>query len=142
MLHDKVHSGQTEKRRAHRKEFGMPVRSLELGLTGKTDTVEYGGDGTIGIVEMKRGKPKAKEMDEITKTSMIFAPERIQKPMYSSSTIGTAGAALGTTKGEDCPIIAIKLEPHVVQRCASSELPCLQLLHRTNATMTAVTPLN
>jgi CRISPR-associated exonuclease Cas4 len=65
ILHDKTHSGQKEKRRTTRKEFGMPVRSLELGLSGKTDTVEYCDDGTIRIVEMKRGRPKAKGMDEI-----------------------------------------------------------------------------
>jgi CRISPR-associated exonuclease Cas4 len=65
ILHDKAHSGQKEKRRTARKEFGMPVRSLELGLSGKTDTVEHGEDGSVRIVEMKRGRPKAKGMDEI-----------------------------------------------------------------------------
>jgi len=65
ILHDKVHAGKKEKRRTIRSDFGMPVRSLELGLSGKTDTVEYGDDGTIRIVEMKRGKPKTKGMDEV-----------------------------------------------------------------------------
>jgi CRISPR-associated exonuclease Cas4 len=65
ILHDKVHSGQREKRRKTRKEFGIPVRSLELGLSGKTDTVEHREDGTICIVEMKRGRPKVKGMDEV-----------------------------------------------------------------------------
>jgi CRISPR-associated exonuclease Cas4 len=65
ILHNKVHSGQREKRRTTCKEFGIPVRSLELGLSGKTDTVEHREDGTIRIVEMKRGKPKAKGMDEV-----------------------------------------------------------------------------
>ncbi len=65
LLHEKVHSGETEKRRDTRTDFGMPVRSLELGLSGKTDTVEKNEDGTIRIVEMKRGRAKTKGMDEI-----------------------------------------------------------------------------
>jgi len=65
ILHDKVHAGKQEKRRTIRSDFGMPVRSLELGLSGKTDTVEYCDDGTIRIVEMKRGRPKTKRMDEV-----------------------------------------------------------------------------
>jgi CRISPR-associated exonuclease Cas4 len=65
ILHEKVHSGKSEKRRATRTEFGMPVRSLELGLSGKTDTVEWSDDGSIRIVEMKRGRSKTKGMDEI-----------------------------------------------------------------------------
>jgi len=65
IFHDKVHSGKSEKRRATRTRFGMPVRSLELGLSGKTDTVEYGDSGTVHIVEMKRGRSKTKGMDEI-----------------------------------------------------------------------------
>lgn len=65
LLHEKVHSGETEKRRNMHTAFGMPVRSLELGLSGKTDTVEKSDDGTIRIVEMKRGRAKAKGMDEI-----------------------------------------------------------------------------
>ena len=65
LLHEKVHSGETEKRRDTHTAFGMPVRSLELGLSGKTDTVEKNEDGTIHIVEMKRGRAKIKGMDEI-----------------------------------------------------------------------------
>lgn len=41
------------------------MRSLELGLSGKTDTVEYDDDGTVRIIEMKRGRSKTKGMDEI-----------------------------------------------------------------------------
>jgi hypothetical protein len=29
----------------------MPIQSLELGLSGKTDAVEYGTDGSVFIVE-------------------------------------------------------------------------------------------
>lgn len=64
LLHKRVHSGTSETRPGRRKEFGIPVRSLELGLTGKTDAVEYLPDGGIYIVEYKRGKPKKGLMDE------------------------------------------------------------------------------
>jgi CRISPR-associated exonuclease Cas4 len=65
IIHDKVHSGNTEKRRTTRTQFGMPVRSLKLGLSGRTDTVEYDDDGEVRIIEMKRGRSKTKGMDEI-----------------------------------------------------------------------------
>ncbi len=65
ILHERVHAAKTEKRRAIHSDFGTPLRSFRLGLSGKADTVEYCDDGTVRIVEMKRGKPKAKGMDEI-----------------------------------------------------------------------------
>ena len=43
----------------------MPIRSLELWLTGMTDAVEYGEDGSIRIVEYKRGRPKKHRADEV-----------------------------------------------------------------------------
>jgi CRISPR-associated exonuclease Cas4 len=77
IFHDKVHSGKSEKRRATRTQFGMPVRSLELGLSGKTDTVEYGDDGTVRIIEMKRGRSKTKGMDEIQLCSQAMCLEEM-----------------------------------------------------------------
>jgi len=65
ILHKRVHSETWEQRPAGIKEFGMPVRSLVLGLVGKTDAVEYKDDRSIVIVEYKRGKPKKSEMDEV-----------------------------------------------------------------------------
>jgi len=65
ILHKRVHSESWEQRPAGIKEFGMPIRSLKLGLVGKTDAVEYKDDGTIVVVEYKRGKPKKGEMDEV-----------------------------------------------------------------------------
>jgi CRISPR-associated exonuclease Cas4 len=64
ILHAKAHSLSRERRPGRAKEFGMPIRSLELGLTGMTDAVEYGEDGSIRIVEYKRGKPKKHRADE------------------------------------------------------------------------------
>ena len=37
LLHKRAHSGSREARPRKRIEFGMPIRSLGLGLSGKTD---------------------------------------------------------------------------------------------------------
>lgn len=41
ILHEKVHSETAERRRDVRVEYGMPLRSLRLGLVGKADVVEF-----------------------------------------------------------------------------------------------------
>lgn len=64
LLHKRVHSEGSEKRSKKKKEFGMPIRSLELGITGKTDAIEYTEEGYIRLVEYKRGRPKKGGMDE------------------------------------------------------------------------------
>ena len=43
----------------------MPIRSLELGLSGQADCVEYLPDGSLYPVEYKRGKPKKDRSDEV-----------------------------------------------------------------------------
>jgi CRISPR-associated exonuclease Cas4 len=65
LLHARAHSGKAEGRPGKRTEFGMPIRSLELGLVGKTDAVEYREDGGVLIVEYKRGRPKKGGADEV-----------------------------------------------------------------------------
>lgn len=64
-LHERTHSQQREKRNDKHTERGMPIRSFELGVAGMTDVVEYTGNKVPYPVEYKRGKPKAKNMDEI-----------------------------------------------------------------------------
>ena len=65
LLHQRAHSGKSEGRPMKRTEFEMPIRSLELGLSGKTDAVEYKADGGIVPVEYKRGRPKKGREDEV-----------------------------------------------------------------------------
>jgi CRISPR-associated exonuclease Cas4 len=65
MLHERVHSALRETRVAKHAEYGMPIRSLALGLVGKADAVERFADGRIEPVEFKRGKPKSQNMDEV-----------------------------------------------------------------------------
>lgn len=65
VFHERAHDGQTEVRGSMVREFGVPVRSLALGLTGLTDAVEFHySDETlsklVGIipVEYKVGSKK------------------------------------------------------------------------------------
>lgn len=41
ILHEKVHSETAERRKDIRMEYGMPLRSLRLGIVGKADVVEF-----------------------------------------------------------------------------------------------------
>jgi CRISPR-associated exonuclease Cas4 len=41
LLHERVDQGGAEKRRDVKRVFGLPIRSLRLGLSGKADVVEF-----------------------------------------------------------------------------------------------------
>lgn len=64
-LHERPHSRASGKRRGKRTERGMPLRSLALGIAGVADVIETGADSIPFPVEYKRGKPKARNMDEV-----------------------------------------------------------------------------
>jgi CRISPR-associated exonuclease Cas4 len=69
ILHDKVDTGGAEKRRDVKRVFGLPIRSLRLGLSGRADVVEFHreGDGSWRPypVEHKRGRRKAEDWDRV-----------------------------------------------------------------------------
>jgi CRISPR-associated exonuclease Cas4 len=69
IMHDKVDTANRESRGNVRIEYGVPIRSLRLGLIGKADVVEFHkiDDGTwIPFpVEYKRGKPKMDDCDKV-----------------------------------------------------------------------------
>ncbi len=79
VLHQKAHDGPDETRPGLRIARGLPVHSLELGLSGQCDVVEFRGwesgmkAGAVGLpegveivpIEYKRGKPKAHRADEV-----------------------------------------------------------------------------
>lgn len=69
ILHERVHTAAKESRRKIRVEFDMPIRSLELGLIGRADVVEFHlqGDGAWlpYPVEYKRGRPKKDDSDRV-----------------------------------------------------------------------------
>ncbi len=65
VLHTKVDEGKPESRDGYRIERSIPLRSFELGLTGKADVVEYPLDRRSAPVpvEYKRGKEKDHDAD-------------------------------------------------------------------------------
>lgn len=68
VMHEKADSANPESRGDIRIQYGMPIRSLRLGLVGKADVVEFHRQGTEWIpypVEYKHGKPKADDFDKV-----------------------------------------------------------------------------
>ena len=69
IMHERVHEENRESRGNLRVEYGVPLRSLRLGLIGKADIVEFHRlqDETWQPfpVEYKRGKPKADDCDKV-----------------------------------------------------------------------------
>ena len=68
IMHDKVDTANKESRGNIRIEYGVPMRSLRLGLIGKADVVEFHRNGdkwTPFPVEYKRGKPKGGNCDKV-----------------------------------------------------------------------------
>lgn len=69
LFHQRVDSYRTEKRKDIVTEFSLPIHSFELGLSGKTDIVEfyYSGNKIIKIIpiEYKLGKIKKDSIDEV-----------------------------------------------------------------------------
>ncbi|MFB3886691.1 MAG: CRISPR-associated protein Cas4 [Thermodesulfobacteriota bacterium] len=69
IMHERVHERDRESRGNVRIEYGLPLRSLRLGLIGKADVVEFHRvDKDLWQpfpVEYKRGKPKIDHCDMI-----------------------------------------------------------------------------
>ena len=69
IMHERVHEQDRESRGNVRIEYGLPLRSLRLGLIGKADVVEFhriNKDTWQPFpVEYKRGKPKVDHCDLI-----------------------------------------------------------------------------
>ena len=68
ILHEKAHEGGAETRGRVKTVTGLMVRSLELGLSGQCDVVEFHlRDGTWHPypVEYKRGRPKTSDADRV-----------------------------------------------------------------------------
>jgi CRISPR-associated exonuclease Cas4 len=66
ILHDKVDSGENSVRAGRRIARSLPLRSLELGLSGIADVVEFGPErAEVLPVEYKRGRSKAADWDRV-----------------------------------------------------------------------------
>ena len=68
VMHEKSDTGKPESRGDIRIQYGMPIRSMRLGLVGKADVVEFhrqGADWVPYPVEYKHGKPKMDDCDKV-----------------------------------------------------------------------------
>ena len=69
VLHERVDRGGAEKRRDVKRVFGLPIRSLRLGVSGKADVVEFhrraDGSWQPYPVEHKRGRRKGENWDPV-----------------------------------------------------------------------------
>jgi CRISPR-associated exonuclease Cas4 len=68
--HERVDRGGAETRGAVRRAYGVPLRSLRLGLAGRADVVEFlaslGGGAEVPFpIEHKRGRPKIGDEDRV-----------------------------------------------------------------------------
>jgi len=84
ILHERVDQADQVSRGEVRIEYGMPLRSLRLGLIAKADVVEFhrigdpAGDRWRPFpVEYKRGRPKKANMDRIQLCAQAFCLEEM-----------------------------------------------------------------
>ena len=75
IMHEHVHEEGNESRGDLCIERGVALRSLQLGLIGKADVIEYhrraDGSWQVFPVEYKRGKPKPDNSDKVQLLSLI-----------------------------------------------------------------------
>lgn len=65
VLHRNVHQQEVRHLKGVRAEYSVPMRSLELGLVGVADVVEYAAGEAPVPVEFKRGRPKKSLVDVV-----------------------------------------------------------------------------
>ena len=82
IMHEHVHDEGNETRGDVRIERGVSLRSLEMGIIGKADVIEYHRqpDGTWQAfpVEYKRGKPKPDDSDKIQLCAQAMCLEEMK----------------------------------------------------------------
>ena len=76
-LHKRAHDGHDESRLGIHITRSLPVRSLQLGLSGQCDIVEFYKSGNIIPIEYKRGKPKANSIDEVQLCAQALSLEEM-----------------------------------------------------------------
>lgn len=85
IMHERVHDEGRESRGDVRSEYGVPLRSLRLGLIGKADVVEFhrktDGSWLPFPVEYKRGKPKADDCDKVQLCAQAICLEEMLSVM-------------------------------------------------------------
>lgn len=84
IMHENVHEERAENIAGIRIVHGMPLRSFELGLSGKADTIEFHktNENRKWIpfpVEYKHGKPKSDDSDKIQLCAQALCLEEMMK---------------------------------------------------------------
>ena len=84
IIHEDVHEEGVENRKDVKIERGIPLRSLELGLSGKADVVEFrktqdGKKLILFPIEYKRGKPKLDHCDMVQLCAQAMCLEEMLK---------------------------------------------------------------
>jgi CRISPR-associated exonuclease Cas4 len=91
IMHERVHDQDRESRGNVRIEYGLPLRSLKLGLIGKADVVEFHRiDKETWLpfpVEYKRGKPKPDDCDLIQLCAQAICLEEMLSVSVSKGAI-------------------------------------------------------
>ncbi len=91
IMHDKADTANRESRGNIRIEYGVPMRSLRLGLIGKADVVEfYKIDDGIWMpfpVEYKRGKPKMDDCDKVQLCAQAICLEEMLNVQVKSGAL-------------------------------------------------------
>ncbi|MCX7038170.1 MAG: CRISPR-associated protein Cas4 [Spirochaetes bacterium] len=142
LLHHRAHSGSREARPGKKTEFGMPIRSLELGLSGKTDAVEYGADGSVLVVEYKRGRPKAGGMDEVQLCAQALCLEEMrgqpiaEGALYYGKTRRRKPISFDTQLRERTAAAAARL--HELVRAGRTPLPVYNAAKCTRCSLAAL----
>ncbi len=80
LMHERVHTAGRESRKGKRVEYDLPLRSLQLGLTGRADVVEFYKENhgwRAYPVEYKRGKPKCDDSDRVQLCAQAFCLEEM-----------------------------------------------------------------
>src|SRR4030066_972158 len=91
IMHDKVDTANRESRGNIRIEYGVPMRSLRLGLIGRADVIEFhkmdDGTWTPFPVEYKRGKPKMDDCDKVQLCAQAICLEEMLNVQVKSGAL-------------------------------------------------------
>ncbi len=84
LMHERVDQSGRESRKDVRIEYGMPLRSLRLGLIGKADVVEFHKIESENLwrpfpVEYKRGKAKKENWDKVQLCAQAICLEEMRE---------------------------------------------------------------
>jgi CRISPR-associated exonuclease Cas4 len=99
ILHERAHTQGSEKRPGVRIERSLALRSLVLGLMGQADVVEFYDDGTVLIIEYKRGHQKQNDCDRVQLCAQALCLEEMLQIHIAS------GALFYGTNKRRCEVI-------------------------------------